>query len=41
MAKLVGTNHVALEVGDLDAALGLLRPPIRLFKLRGRIDHWL
>ena len=35
MARLVGINHVALEVGDLDAALALYR---RLFdfELRGR-----
>ena len=35
MAKLVGINHVALEVGDLDAALALYG---RLFgfELRGR-----
>jgi catechol 2,3-dioxygenase-like lactoylglutathione lyase family enzyme len=35
-ARLVGINHVALEVGDLDAALDLYR---RLFdfELRGRV----
>jgi catechol 2,3-dioxygenase-like lactoylglutathione lyase family enzyme len=35
-ARLVGINHVALEVGDLDEAIGLLG---RLFdfELRGRI----
>ena len=35
VARLVGINHVALEVGDLDAALALYR---RLFdfELRGR-----
>ena len=36
MARLVGINHVALEVGDLDAALDLYG---RLFdfELRGRV----
>src|SRR5688572_12615754 len=36
VARLVGINHVALEVGDLDAALDLYG---RLFdfKLRGRV----
>jgi lactoylglutathione lyase len=37
MARLVGINHVALEVGDVDAALALYG---RLFdfELRGRSD---
>ncbi len=36
MARLIGINHVALEVGDLDAALALYG---RLFdfELRGRV----
>ncbi len=36
MARLVGVNHVVLEVGDLDAALAFYR---RLFdlELRGRV----
>jgi len=36
VARLIGVNHVALEVGDLDAALALLG---RLFELelRGRV----
>ena len=36
MARLIGVNHVALEVGDLDAALALYG---RLFdfELRGRV----
>jgi catechol 2,3-dioxygenase-like lactoylglutathione lyase family enzyme len=38
MARLVGINHVVLEVGDLDAALGFYG---RLFdvELRGRVPH--
>jgi lactoylglutathione lyase len=35
MAKLVGINHVALEVGDLDAALELYAR-LFSFELRGR-----
>jgi lactoylglutathione lyase len=34
-ARLVGINHVALEVGDLDAALALYRR-LFSFELRGR-----
>jgi lactoylglutathione lyase len=34
-ARLVGINHVALEVGDLDAALDLYRR-LFSFELRGR-----
>ena len=29
MARAIGINHVALEVGDLDAALSLLRRAVR------------
>jgi lactoylglutathione lyase len=38
MARLVGINHVALEVGDIDDALALYG---RLFdvQLRGRLAH--
>jgi catechol 2,3-dioxygenase-like lactoylglutathione lyase family enzyme len=38
MARLVGINHVVLEVADLDAALGFYG---RLFdvELRGRVPH--
>jgi lactoylglutathione lyase len=35
-ARLVGINHVALEVGDLDAALELYRR-LFSFELRGRV----
>ena len=35
-ARLVGINHVALEVGDLDAALDLYGR-LFSFKLRGRV----
>jgi lactoylglutathione lyase len=35
-ARLVGINHVALEVGDLDAALELYGRLFR-FELRGRV----
>jgi catechol 2,3-dioxygenase-like lactoylglutathione lyase family enzyme len=35
-ARLVGINHVALEVGDLDAALELYRR-LFAFELRGRV----
>jgi lactoylglutathione lyase len=35
-ARLVGINHVALEVGDLDAALDLYRR-LFAFELRGRV----
>src|SRR3954470_6121960 len=36
LARLVGINHVALEVGDLDAALGLYGR-LFAFELRGRV----
>ena len=36
MARLVGINHVALEVGDLDAALDLYGRLFE-FELRGRV----
>ena len=36
MARLVGINHVALEVGDLDAALELYGRLFE-FELRGRV----
>src|SRR6185436_16749045 len=36
MARLVGINHVALEVGDLDAALDLYGR-LFAFELRGRV----
>lgn len=36
-ARLVGINHVALEVGDLDAALDFYGR-IFTFELRGRVD---
>ena len=36
MARLVGINHVALEVGDLDAALDLYGR-LFTFELRGRV----
>lgn len=36
-ARLVGINHVALEVDDLDAALGFYREVFE-FDLRGRSD---
>ena len=36
MARLVGINHVALEVGDLDAALELYGQ-LFSFELRGRV----
>ena len=36
MARLVGINHVALEVGDLDAALELYGR-LFSFELRGRV----
>ena len=36
MARLVGINHVALEVGDLDAALDLYGR-LFSFELRGRV----
>ena len=35
-ARLVGINHVALEVGDLDAALGFYGSFLS-FELRGRV----
>ena len=35
-ARLIGVNHVALEVGDLEAALALYERLFR-FELRGRI----
>jgi catechol 2,3-dioxygenase-like lactoylglutathione lyase family enzyme len=35
-AKLIGVNHVALEVGDLDAALALYAR-LFAFELRGRM----
>ena len=35
---LIGINHVALEVGDLDAALDFYGKFFR-FELRGRSDH--
>ncbi len=39
MARLIGINHVALEVGDLDAALAFYGRLVE-FELRGRIgDH--
>lgn len=39
MARLIGINHVALEVGDLDAALAFYGRLVE-FDLRGRIgDH--
>ena len=37
MARLVGINHVALEVGDLDEALAWYRRFFE-FDLRGRVD---
>src|SRR3954468_8417072 len=36
LARLVGINHVALEVGDLDAALALYGR-LFTFELRGRV----
>jgi lactoylglutathione lyase len=36
MPRLIGINHVALEVGDLDAALALYRRLFE-FELRGRV----
>ena len=36
MARLVGINHVALEVGDVDEALGLYGRLFE-FELRGRV----
>jgi catechol 2,3-dioxygenase-like lactoylglutathione lyase family enzyme len=36
VARLIGINHVALEVGDLDAALGLYGRLFE-FELRGRV----
>ena len=36
MARLIGINHVALEVGDLDAALALYAR-LFAFELRGRV----
>ena len=39
MARLIGINHVALEVGDLDAALAFYGGLVE-YELRGRIgDH--
>ena len=38
MARLVGINHVALEVGDLDAALALYGR-LFTFNLRGKSDN--
>lgn len=39
MARLIGINHVALEVGDLDAALAFYGRLVE-FELRGRMgDH--
>ena len=35
--RLVGVNHVALEVGDLDAALAFYGA-IFAFELRGRVE---
>jgi lactoylglutathione lyase len=37
LARLVGINHVALEVGDLDAALEFYRSFLA-FSLRGRVS---
>ena len=37
-ARLVGLNHVALEVGDVEAALDFYRR-IFDFELRGRLSH--
>jgi catechol 2,3-dioxygenase-like lactoylglutathione lyase family enzyme len=37
-ARLIGINHVALEVGDLDAALGLYGR-LFAFELRGRVPR--
>ncbi|HSC73590.1 MAG TPA: VOC family protein [Gaiellaceae bacterium] len=37
MPKLVGINHIALEVGDLDEALGFWESIFGPLELRGRI----
>ena len=39
MAKLVGINHLALEVGDLDEALGFWEAIFGELTLRGRSGH--
>jgi len=36
VARLVGINHVAVEVGDLDEMIGLLRRLVDGLELRGR-----
>ena len=38
-ARAVGFNHIALEVGDIDAALEFYRGFID-FELRGKSDAW-
>ena len=44
--RVVGFNHVALEVGDIDEALAFYGRLLPKFELRGRddamafIDHW-
>ena len=38
MPKLVGINHIALEVGDLDEALAFWESIFGPFELRGRIS---
>ena len=40
MPKLVGMNHIALEVGDLDEALEFWRSIFGELELRGRGGRW-
>ncbi len=39
MPKLVGMNHIALEVGDLDEALEFWQSIFGDLELRGRVGH--